>query len=122
MKTFNHTRPVRDANGNELHRREAPAFRLTVATLGGGFCRDSERRLVVGLEAGDLITFRPEGTRQKVSFPAKELFRWVLWNKANAVQLAKARERKARLADARIEAKRIRAERKLTREARAMNL
>lgn len=118
MKTFSHTRPVRDENGNEVTRKPAPAFRVTVDQLGGSFCKDWQRRLVVGLEPGDIITFRPEGTRQKVTYPAKELFRWVLFQKANAAQLAKARERKARLADARAEAKRLRAERKLSRQAR----
>jgi len=118
MKTFSHTRPIRDANGEEITRKEAPAFRVTVDVLGGSFCRDRDRRLVVGMEPGDVLSFRPERTQQKVTVPAKEVFRWVLWMKANAAQLERARERKAKLADARAEAKRQRAERKLSRQAR----
>lgn len=116
MKTFNHTRPMRDAEGNEVSRRAAPVWRMTVGELGGTFLRDKRRRLVVGLEAGDVISFRPEGTRQRVTVEAHRLYAEVLRWRAGREQLERARERKAQLA-ARRESRRLAAaERRLVAE------
>ncbi len=95
MKTFSHTRPVRNEAGEEIGRAPIPARRVTVAELGGSFGPDSRRRLIVMLTPGDVILFRPERTRQAVSMLAVDCYRYVLTCKANAAHLAKARERKA---------------------------
>ena len=55
------------------------------------------RKLVVGLGSGDVITFYPKGTRQKVSAPIADVYAWVLRRRAAVSLLEKARERKAAL-------------------------
>ncbi len=45
MKTFNHTRPIRNATGEEPGRAPVLARRVTVAELGGSFGPDARRRL-----------------------------------------------------------------------------
>ena len=62
MKTFSHKRPIRDDKGEIEGYRPGPAFRVTDKVLGSQFGIDDERRLVVGLEGGDIISFRPECT------------------------------------------------------------
>lgn len=96
MKTFRHTRPVRDTQGGIIGEKLAPIFRVTVDPIGSCGGRDKRRRLVVGLEAGDVISFRPEGTRQKVTAKALDLYLQILRWRAGAAQLERARARKAR--------------------------
>lgn len=115
MKTFTHQRPIRDDLGIITGYRPAPAFRVTDAPLGGSFCKDRARRLVVGLEAGDVISFRPEGTRQRITAPAAELYRAALQWIANRATLERARERKTALAARRLRRNLLAAERRLTR-------
>ena len=95
MKSFSHTRPLRDDSGAIVAQVRSPARRVTVEKLGPAFGADSKRRLVVSLEAGDVVTFRPHTTRHEVSAPAAELYRAVLLWRVNAANLARARERKA---------------------------
>jgi hypothetical protein len=88
MKTFGHVRPVRDEAGNIIGSKPATARRVTRAELGGAFGLDGHRRLVVSLAAGDVITFRPERTRQEVSVLALDCYRFALRCK----QMREARE------------------------------
>lgn len=97
MKTFSHTRPVRDDAGNIVGQKPAPVARATVAALGGQFGRDHARRLVVSLRPGDVIEFRPERTRQAVSALAVDVYRQLLAWDANRKWL----ERKKQKAEAR---------------------
>lgn len=115
VKTFAHQRPVRDGSGELTGYRPGPVFRVTDSALGGCFCRDRARRLVVGLEAGDIISFRPEGTRQRITAPAAELYRAALQWLANRATLERARGRKAMLAARRLRRNLAAAERRLTR-------
>ena len=87
--------------GHRVNGRERPARRLTAGALGYSYGPDRGRRLVVTLAAGDLILFRPERTRQTVSLLAVDAYRYALRCLANAGHLAKARERKAALAERR---------------------
>lgn len=96
MKTFNHTRPVRNEAGEEIGRAPLPARRVTAAELGGSFGPDKRRRLVVMLTAGDVIVFRPERTRQAVSLVAADCYRYALEIKARADAAARRARRKAR--------------------------
>jgi hypothetical protein len=74
MKTFSHMRPVRDASGSIVGQKAAPVSRVTREELGGEFGPDQHRQLVVTLEPGDVICFRPKGTRQSVRAPAAWLY------------------------------------------------
>lgn len=89
MKTFGHTRPVRDPSGAVAGRRPAPALRATEEPLGAGFGPDKHRRLVVSLVAGDLIVFRPERLREGVTIRAVDAYRWALQCKAEAERTAR---------------------------------
>jgi len=67
---------------------------VTKKTLDGHFCRDSGRKLVVGLVDGDLLTLYPKGTRQKVSVKLSTVYSFCLRSAALSSQLEKARKRK----------------------------
>ena len=93
--------------------------------LSSSFLRDRSRRLVVSLIPGngadvdDVVTVRPERSRSEealVQFNLADLYRMGLWNRANGRQLAKARERKARIAQRRESRKLAAAERRLTKD------
>lgn len=109
-------RPIRDKKtGERIGEKPSPARAVTKKELGAAFGRDDERRLVVSLEAEDLITFRPYGTRQIISAPAKDLYRQVIMWQANKAQLERARERKTVKQAQRLARKIKREEKKLTR-------
>lgn len=72
--------------------------RVTEAELGHSFGSDWKRRLVVTLAAGDIVSFRPHGTRREVSASAADLFRYVIRCEANKALLEKARAKKERRA------------------------
>ena len=78
VKTFSHFRPVRDGDGAIIGTVASPAKARTVATLGHGYGRDRNKRLVVTLQRGDVITLRPERTRRNVSIEARELYAWLV--------------------------------------------
>ena len=67
MNRFDHT-----VNG-----KFRPARRVTKGELSGYYGPDAGRELVVSLEAGDIISFRPKGTRQQYTASAFDLFRGV---------------------------------------------
>jgi hypothetical protein len=106
---------VRDAEGKIVGEKQAPTYRVTVDAIGTLGGRDRRRRLVVGLEAGDVISFRPEGTRQKITAKALNLYIEVLHWRANAAQLERARARKAVKQAQRVRRAIQRADRKLSR-------
>jgi hypothetical protein len=77
--------------------------RVTRATLKGHFGRDKDRKLVVGLEAGDLLTLRPQGTHQQVAVEIMKIYEWVIHCRAMNAHMNRMRERKAAKQQARIE-------------------
>ena len=77
--------------------------RVTRNGLDGHFCRDAGRKLVVKLCDGDLLELRPQGTRQAATASLADIYSWMLRSKAEAAKMAKLRERKAKLADQRVE-------------------
>jgi len=92
--------------------------RVTRESLDGSFGCDRGRKLVVSLKAGDLLVLRPHKTRQEVSAPFDEIYRWMLQRKANVLHLQKARETKAKRAVKRA-ARQLKAdERRLSSRAR----
>lgn len=101
MRNFGHQRPVRDEAGAILEYRPSPAQAITVKTLGGAFGSDHKHRLIVTLDAGDLITLRPERTARPISIAARDVYRLALMNLANLYRLEKARATKAAKARAR---------------------
>lgn len=68
--------------------------RVTREELGGQFGPDKHRKLVVELVEGDLLTLRPQGTRQEVTMEIKDVYRYLLRCAAAKKVLEKARERK----------------------------
>lgn len=68
--------------------------RETVGLLGGRFGKDSGRAVIVSLEDGDVISFRPKGTRQEVTATVSDLYGMVLARKAQVSHLEKARAKK----------------------------
>lgn len=113
MKTFGRQRPRRDESGAVLEYRASPAGALTVGACGFGFGADSKRRLIVSLEAGDLVCLRPARTNRTYRIAARDLFRHLLTGEANVASLAKARAVKTAKAEQLARARRQRAERRL---------
>ena len=70
-------------------------FRVTRNVLKGRFGCDKDRKLVIGLEAGDLLTLRPQGTRQQVAVELIKVYEWVLQCRAMSAHMNRMRERKA---------------------------
>ena len=81
MLTFHHLRAG----------KPAIVARVTNRTLGGSYGPDRERDLVVSLEAGDLIVFRPKGTRQRLALSAFDAYAYAV----RCAALAVAREKRA---------------------------
>lgn len=119
MKTFGHKRPVRDAAGLMVAEIEAPARAVTREELDGSFGSDRGRKLVVSLDAGDLVSIRPHGTRRTIQVRAVDLFRFALRCAASRVTLEKARVRKERMSVVRERRAIAAADRKLTQSLRA---
>ena len=97
----------------------AEVWRETRDTLPGHFCRDKNRKLIVGFRAGDLLVMRPKGTRQEVAVDLKDVYAWALRSRAMRSQLEKAREKKAAIDARRAERRQAAHTRKLAREAMA---
>lgn len=81
MLTFHHLRGG----------RPAIVARVTNGALGFNHGPDRGRPLVVSLEAGDLIVFRPKGTRQRVLLSAFDAYNHAV----RCAALAKVREKRA---------------------------
>jgi hypothetical protein len=99
VKEFGHKRPVRDGAGQIAGMVDCPAQARTKDMCGSRFGPDSERRLVVSLEAGDLVCVRPERTKREYKVVAKDLFFWLLRAEANRLNLERARDVKSRKAE-----------------------
>ena len=121
MREFGHKRPVRGPEGEIVDMIESPVAALTREALGGQFGSDKRRKLIVTLEAGDLIVIRPQGTRRAEKMSAVDVYRYMIRCKANLISLTKARERKerksVRLAAARI----ARADKRIREQSRKEN-
>lgn len=117
MKTFEHTRPIRDDKGEVTGERPAPVWRKTVRdALGTHHGTDRGRRLAVGLVSGDLISVRPAGTRREpLTILASDLYDLLVRRAANLVNLKKARERKEARAVRLARQRQERAEKRLLR-------
>lgn len=113
MKLFGHERHRLDEAGAVIESKPSPARAITRGTLPPSFGPDRGRRLVVSLEAGDLVVIRPAGTRRRYSAGAVDVLSWMLRSQANAAALAKARDRKARKASRLAAARQARAEKRL---------
>jgi len=85
MKPFNHS-----VNG-----KARPARRVTRGALGMNHGPDKGRQLIVSLEAGDLVSFRPKGTRQRHAASVFDLFTYVIRCRAFADARERRRERAA---------------------------
>lgn len=119
MRTFGHCRVIRGEDGTECGSQPSPVRAITLEPLGSFFGTDGKHRLIISLEAEDLIVLRPEKTSRPVAIKAQDLYAYVLRSQANVASLARARESKLAKATRR-EAARIRAaDRKITRQARA---
>lgn len=77
--------------GHTIDGKERPARRVTIGALGWSYGPDRGRKLVVELCAGDLLMFRPQGTRRRYALSAFDAFSHVVRSQA----LAAAREKRA---------------------------
>lgn len=119
MNIFGKPTPVRNKAGEIVGDRPSSVSRQTKNELGGCYGPDKGRKLIVTLRDGDIIAFRPSGTRREVTATAHDLYAAVIRWQANRVALEKARERKAAKAEQRQRARIARADAKLRRKARA---
>lgn len=118
MRSFGHNRPIRDDKGAIVGSTPSPVQVRTIEPLGPFFGTDKEKRLIVTLDAKDLIVMRPEKTQRAVSVKAADVYAWVLRTQANFIARAKAEARKV-VKDARRDAARIRAtDRAISRKAK----
>ena len=92
-------------------------FRVTRDELGGQFGKDKRRKLVIGLVDGDIISLRPQGTRQEVTLKLEDVYRFALRCMAQRKVLEKARDRKINLQAQRERAKIARYDRKIKKTA-----
>lgn len=119
MNTFGHKTPVRDEAGEIVALRPTEVARVTRNELGGCHGPDKARKLVVTLRDGDIVAFRPHGTRREVTATAHDLYTAVLRWQANKVNLEKARERKEALKVSRAAARIAAADRRIKAQAKA---
>lgn len=70
-----------------------PARRITKGALPGSYGPDAGRELVISLEAGDVVVFRPSGTRQRYAASVFDLFRDV-YRRVSMVRAQEARGRR----------------------------
>ena len=97
MRSFGQTLPVRDSKGAIIGQVESPACAVTRSGLGHSYgSKERGRRLVVSLEAGDVIRFRQHGTRRNVTATAFDIYAWILRSQAVNANMARLRERKER--------------------------
>ena len=113
---------VTDADG-EVVTRQVPTetWRVTRGKLDGHFCRDKNRRLIIGLLNGDVLSLRPEGRTKRtseVTVTLQDVYSYCLRNRALKHQLEKARTRKAKLADIRSRRRIADADRRMTQRAK----
>ena len=118
MKSFGHTRPVRNPAGEIIETKPSPARAVTRDSLDGSFGADRGRKLIVSLEAGDIIAIRPARTQRTFQAKAADVFRWLIQCRANVARLEKARAAKERKAERRASERVTRADRKLKLELR----
>lgn len=76
---------------------KAPVRRLTRGEFRD---RGRMRPLWVSLDPGDVITFCPKGTRQRIAVPIASLYQFARFTAARAIAAAKAAKRKAKKAAA----------------------
>lgn len=106
--------PKQDEHGQPVTKLVSDnVYRVTREELGGQFGRDKHRKLVVGLVDGDVLSLRPQGTRQEVAMEIKDLYRYLLRCAAAKKVLEKARQRKITRQAQRERAKIARVDRKL---------
>lgn len=91
MKTFGHKRPVRKA-GELVYLKPSPATAVTNDPYSVLYTK--ARRIVVCLEAGDIISFRELGRRHKWYLAVDTAFRYAVRCKAAADRLEKVKKRK----------------------------
>ena len=69
--------------------------RLTLGGLDSTHGKDKERRLVVTLQYGDLLTLRPHGTRRSKTLRLEDVYSYAIRCEANKSKMEKLRARKA---------------------------
>lgn len=109
--------PVLDSDGNPQTKTvSAQVTRCTKNVLGGQFGLDKDKKLVVRLKAGDVLEMWALGTHRHYSAELKRVYAWMLHNAAVCALLEKARAKKARKAELRLQRKLDYAEKKLRTE------
>lgn len=75
-----------------------PVYRETVGDLDGSFGKYRGRKIIAGLSVGDILIFRPKGTRQIETLSIMDAYRFAIRCRVNLVTLEKARASKERKA------------------------
>ena len=119
MNRFGQPVPVKNAAGEIIGERIPEVSRVTKNVLPKCHGSDKDRPLVVTLRAGDIIAFRPQGTRREVTATAHDLYIAVLRWQVNRLNLVKATEAKKKLAERRITARIANADRRLRAKLKA---
>lgn len=78
-----------------LDKASRAVYRLTIGELGYTHGKDKRRRLVCGLEYGDLLVLRPHGTRRTETVALIDVYSFALRSKANKLHMEKLRNKKA---------------------------
>lgn len=84
-----HDRTIKAAISRETRER----FRVQ------GVTKEPMRPLVITLEPGDVISFRPKGTQQKVQVPIKSLYHFARFTAARAIAAARQLKRRQKKFD-----------------------
>jgi hypothetical protein len=120
VNTFGQPIKLKDENGDTVGERIPVVSRQTKEPLGGSFGSDKHRRLIVSFKAGDIIAFRPAGTRREITATAASLYATVIRWQVNKLNLLRAVEAKAKKKEQRERAAIARADRKLRLAAKAL--
>jgi hypothetical protein len=74
---------------------DKPVRRKTRGSLGYGYGSDTGKQLIVSLDAGDVITIRPSGTRRTEVVSIHDVYHWAIRSRCQRAVLEKARAKKA---------------------------
>ena len=82
MRTFGHRRKIRDKSGQIIGEKSSPPAAITRNEYYVLYSKS--RKIVVSCDAGDVLTFRELGRRQKWYLAVETAFRYAVKMKAQA--------------------------------------
>lgn len=92
MRTFGHKRKLRDATGQVVGEKPSPPSAITREKYAVLYPK--ARKIIVTLEAGDVLAFREHGRRHRWLLAVDTAFRYAVRCQANAEAAMKRKTKK----------------------------